>query len=955
MYFLLLRVKSARTLSALFTLFASGAVVLTAQTPSRITLKGTVLTDSVGEPAAMATVMLLHPTDSTLLAFTRCDERGAFVFRNVRNAVYLLKVSYVGYLPYQQRLLPAESESTDLGMLVLKPIQRALMEVVVRTAKAPLYIRGDTIEYDATTFKVPPGSTVEDLLRRLPGIEVDDAGNIRAQGREVRRIYVNGKTFFGSDPKLATKNLGAETIAKVQVFDEKSEAARLMGVEDGKQERAMNLELKEEYKKGAFGKATLAGGTDDRWASRGSYNRFDEHHQFSLIGYGNNINETGVNWEDYSEFKGQNTFQDLSGEDFGFGGMLYGTYFSTAESGLLNFFDGRGFTRNGGGGINYNFDNKKTKANASYIYNQTHLDLDEFARRDNFLSTGVFSNTDTMHLDEFRGNHRLDGRMERNFDSLNVLIVKGSLSLSHSEKQEGRQQRFFDSDAPFSLINRISTENSAKQQAWTLSSSAVFRHRFRKPGRAFALSTGYSQQVVEQRERFFSQNQLFMPTERLEQFRTRNLNNANSWRLKSSALYSEPLSQHWFWQTFANARYSDNATNRQVRAPDQGDLRVDSLSVFYNFTEQFYRLGSSLRYVVEGFNASVGLAKQQLALNGRFAQDRNLPPLAPPIRRSFNDFIPYAAVELEPMEDLYFDLEYTYVVTPPSFSNLQPVPVFSNPAFQHIGNPELGPERAHHLQFSAYYWDDASFASMGFQLSADGYESQITFNQRVERSDSLGILTITRPENVTGGHRVSSYSWGNVPIVKNRLSLSFNGDASRRLAPAFVNDVRNDTDDRYWHLSTSLSLTLGSKFIFSASGSLGFNNVTYSIRSDLNQRIRDHSANASIKWEFLAKTFLESNFNYRLFRNPAFDFRQEVPIINVSVRRLFGPKNRMEVRLAAFDLLNRRLAVNQRGTQNFVTTSISPTLARYFMLSMSYNFRGQADKVTKNDGGIIIY
>jgi hypothetical protein len=927
---------------------------LNAQAPGRITLKGHVSTDSVGEAAAMATIMLLNPADSTLLTFTRCDERGAFVFKNVRNVAYLLKISYVGYLPYQQYLSPAESETTDLGTLVLKPIQRELMEVVVRTAKAPLFIRGDTIEYDATMFKVPPGSTVEDLLRRLPGIEVDEAGNIKAQGRSVRRVYVDGKTFFGDDPKLATKNLGAETISKVQVFDEKSEIARLLGVDDGKQERVMNLELKEEYKKGAFGKATLAGGSDERWASRGNYNRFDSRQQFSVIGYGNNINETGVNWEDYSEFKGQGTFQEFDGGDFGFGGMTRGFFITFEEGSLLNYFDGRGFTRNAGGGVNYNFDNKKTKANASYIYNQTFLDLDEFARRDNFLNTGTFSNTDTTERNSFRGNHRFNTRIERNFDSLNVLIVKGELRLSRSDDQEMRQQRFFDSDASASIINRVLADNGSDRSAWTLNSAAVFRHRFHKPGRTFALSAGYNQRVSDQRERFLSVNQLFIPVERTDGFRTRNLNDEDAWQFKSSALFSEPFTQRWFWQTFANARYSDNAVNRQVRAPDLGDARLDSLSVYYRFAEHYYRLGSSIRYVVEGFNATLGLAGQQLTLNGRFARDRDLPLLAPPVRRAFTDLIPYAMVEVQPSNNLSLDLEYTYEVTPPQLSALQPIPLFTNPAFQSIGNPELGPERGHNLDLSAYFWDDASFASVGFNFEVAFFESQIVYSQHVERSDSLGIVTLSRPENVSGGQRIWSYWWSSVPVVKNRLTLSFNGNASRRLAPAFVNDVRNETDDRSWDVGMAVNFTPGTKLILSVAGELGFNNIAYSIRDDLNQRIRNHSASGTVKWEFIPKTFLESNFTYRFFSNPTFDFRQEVPIVNASVRRLFGPKNRIEVRLAAFDLLNRRITINQRGTQNFITTSIAPTLARYFMLSVSYNFRGHADKLKGGREGIII-
>lgn len=221
---------------------------LYAQNPSKVTLKGAVA-DTSGSEIAFATVMLLAPADSTLVNFTRTDDKGNFEFRNVKNIPYLLKISYIGYLPLQQYVPEAGASPNDLGQIGIKPISTELMEVVVKTAKATLSIRGDTIEYDASSFKVPPGSTVEDLLRRLPGIEVDADGNIKAQGQDVKRVYVDGKTFFGSDPKAATKNLGAETLSKVQVYNEKSEQSKLTGVDDGKKEKAMNLELKDEYKK----------------------------------------------------------------------------------------------------------------------------------------------------------------------------------------------------------------------------------------------------------------------------------------------------------------------------------------------------------------------------------------------------------------------------------------------------------------------------------------------------------------------------------------------------------------------------------------------------------------------------------------------------------------------------------------------------------------------------------
>jgi len=208
-----------------------------AQKPARTTIKGT-LQDTLHQPVPFATVMLLNPADSSLVNFLSSTEKGEYAFTNVKNIPYLFKVSHMSYLPYQKLVQASPTAVNTLPVVTMKPISQMLMEVVIKAAKAPLRMRGDTVEYDASTFKVPPGSTVEDLLRRLPGIDVDADGNISTQGKDVKRLYVDGKTFFGDDPKSITKNLGAESISKVQVYNEKSEQSKLTGVDDGSKEKS---------------------------------------------------------------------------------------------------------------------------------------------------------------------------------------------------------------------------------------------------------------------------------------------------------------------------------------------------------------------------------------------------------------------------------------------------------------------------------------------------------------------------------------------------------------------------------------------------------------------------------------------------------------------------------------------------------------------------------------------
>ncbi|MDP4291261.1 MAG: carboxypeptidase-like regulatory domain-containing protein, partial [Bacteroidota bacterium] len=400
---------------------------LFAQTPARVTIKGTIC-DSAGVTIPSATVMLLSKKDSTLLNFTSADNNGGFEFKNIKNSGYLLKVSLMSYYPYQQYLPVSTSETIDLGKIELKMVAKMLLEVVIKAARAPLKFRGDTIEYDAASFKVPPGSTVEDLLRRLPGLEVDADGNIKSEGKDVTRLYVEGKTFFSNDPKFATKNLGAETISKVQIFDEKSEQSKLTGIDDGvKDTKSMNLSLKAEYKKGAFGKLTAAGGDQSRWALKGNYNRFDQKQQLSFIGFGNNINQTGVNWDDYSEFMGQSS-NNYDNGDFGFNNNMY--YYSNSDNGLMNYYDGRGLTDNYGAGVNYNFDNKKTKLNSNYTYNQTTRTLFQTSKKETFLQNSSFKNADTTQSKDFRDNHNIGLRLEQNIDSADILIAKANINFN---------------------------------------------------------------------------------------------------------------------------------------------------------------------------------------------------------------------------------------------------------------------------------------------------------------------------------------------------------------------------------------------------------------------------------------------------------------------------------------------------------------------------------------------
>ena len=931
-----------------FLLFISLQVF--AQTISRETIKG-VLSDSSGMSIPSAMVMLLNAKDSSLLNFTQADEKGKFEFKGIKNSSYLLKISHMSFLPFQKVLKTSATEVNDLGTIKLKLISKQLMEVVIKAARAPLKFRGDTIEYDASSFKLQPGTSVEDLLRRLPGMEVDADGNIKSQGKDVKHVYVEGKAFFGDDPKSVTKNLGAETISTVQVFDEKSEQSKLTGIDDGvKNDKAMNLSLKEEYKKGAFGKLTVADGDQSRWAARGSYNRFNKKEQLSFIGYGNNVNQTGVNWDDLSEFKGQNTFSSYDNGDFGFGNSNSGIIISIRNG---NGFDGRGLTDNYGGGVNYNFDNKKTKFNSSYLYNETTRTLVQSSNKETFLQNSSFKNADSTLGKNFMGNHSLGLRLEQQIDSNDLLIAKANLTYSKSKDNNNLNSVY--SDATDVLTRTLKTVDNNNQDAWNITSAAIFRHMFKKKGASFAWSGGFNSSKTNGLDNPYSLNRFFQANTFTEQMQLLSSNNNNTTtQFKSSMLLTEPLSKKMFWETFYNFSTTENIQDRLTQNAMAQNVRVDSLSAYYTNNVLYNRLGTTFRLALKGLNVAAGVAGQQLHLKGNYSIQQDLPDLQSPINKTYFNWIPNLNVEYQMTKSSYLSFGYTYNVNEPSVSQLMPIADVNNMAYKVEGNTELQPSRSNSFNLTVMRFNIASMSSIYAMASYQSYVSQITYNQTITMVNNVGLQTISRPENVSGGNGFTLYGGSSFPVIKTKLTMNLNASINSSSSPTFINEVKNTTNNLGYQVGTSLNLTAFPTLVFGITGRINFNDITYSFRKEQNQNIRNYTASYSAKWQFLKKSFFETNLDYSVYKNEKLGFNQTIPMMNASVRQLIGKNNRVEMRIAAFDIFDRNLAISQTGAQNYILQSTANTLARYFLVTLSYNIKGFETKLQKQGGMMIV-
>ncbi|MBC7885306.1 MAG: carboxypeptidase regulatory-like domain-containing protein, partial [Saprospiraceae bacterium] len=293
--------KSILVRSALFIILYSVTSIVSAQ---NFTIKGLVR-DKDNIPLIGAMVVALNPVDSTLSGYSVTETNGNFLLSGLDKSDYNLQITYIGYGTVQRLIrIDGTTKETDLGVINMNQEGKMLDAVTISAEYIPIKVTKDTLEFNADAFKTQPNAVVEDLLKKLPGVEIDAEGGIKVQGEDVKAVTVDGKEFFGKDPKMATKNLPANAVKKVQVFDKKSKTSEFTGIDDGLDEKTINLELKDDKKGGYFGNAMAGYGSDSRYEGKIMVNRFSTKSQVSFIGSLNNLNNTGISVGDFASISG---------------------------------------------------------------------------------------------------------------------------------------------------------------------------------------------------------------------------------------------------------------------------------------------------------------------------------------------------------------------------------------------------------------------------------------------------------------------------------------------------------------------------------------------------------------------------------------------------------------------------------------------------------------------------
>lgn len=916
----------------LFVFFISSLAV--AQTGRSV--KGRVY-DSSHVALQGATVLLYKKTGGDTLK-TVTDKTGQFIFLNVQTPVFRIRVTNVGMEEAEQDFdFEATKPDINVGSITMQPAIQTLQEVVI--APPPVVVKEDTVEFKADSFKVRPNSSVEELLKKIPGLQVDKDGNISAQGKTVTKIKVNGKDFFGGDPKTASRELPAEIVDKVQVVDDYGDMAAISGIKDGDPDIVINLQLKKDKNQGVFGKASAGYGTDDRKQVTVNANLFRENTQLSLLGNINNINQ---NLFDFAN-DGSNRRGGGGGGGRTISGSGGGSTTSDSNAGQ------NGITDNKSVGLNFrtDFPNKKGSFYGNYSFSNRNTIITRSTSQQNLFDNGSsFINNRDNISDNTGNNHRVNFNLEYNIDSSNYIKVRPNFNYGYADNRGN------------GIFNYLSGGDSTQKgySADTVSSKSPnfnaeinYNHKFSKRGRNLSVNVnlGTSSSLRDDDKINFTREFLkaggYSDTF-LDQLIAQNNRNRN---YGISVTYTEPLSARRFLDISYGYNYSYARNDRKTFNKDDMNTIldfVDSLSNAYENTFINQRVGLSLRTINKKYNYSFGINLQPANLDGySITKDSAYTP-----QKRLN-FAPTARLSYNFSRTKRLNMNYNANFNQPGFNQLQPVRDVSNPQYQTQGNPDLKPEFSHNFRAMFNNFNFTSGRVLFVGMNASTIQNRIVNNNI--RLDSSGAQ-LSMPENVNGYYNFAGFYNYSVPFQNRTYVISLNGNVNYNHDVGLVDSKKNIGNN--WVTTQRLNFEFNFKewIQFTAGGSYALNSTKYTLTQN-GERLGSNTwgANSTMRLDIPGGVILRYDISYLINTGLAENVNSNPTLFNASIEKTLFKNKSGFIRLSGFDIFNQNTSVTRQVTGNAVIDSRVNRLTRYFMLTFTYKlmkFKGQQSSGNNN-------
>ncbi len=879
-------------------------------------LSGTILSEDY-KPLTYSTVVLLNPTDSTMQYYGISNTEGKFTVRSIRKGEYLLQVAFLGFETlYQPVSIPVEGNDMGEIMLRAKPIE--VGEISVKGEYVPMAFKGDTTVYKAAAFQIKPGAMTEELLKKLPGVEVDRAGNIKAMGEDVRKVMVNGKEFFGNDPKVATKNVPADAVDKVQIYDRTSEESMFTGINDGSRDKTINLQLKEDQKNGLFGNVTGGGGTNNQWMGNGRAYHFSDKVQLAALGMANNINQFGFSFDDYMNFSG------------GLGSMMHGggsTQIRITNDGSFPINFGQpvsGLNTSAAGGANFSYSKSQhDRVFISYLGTGTQKDLLQTTKTQNYTGTSAFVQNENLDETDKNQSHRVNFGLRNRIDSTQNLVIDGNVGIASGKNRRWSEVKSSRDDMPVNMLD-YRTSNLSDRLNGNISGSYLKKLNhgksvFKVTGN-LAVSEGETKNEIFS-ETGFTNNNGWNKTIRnlFQDINNENFNASLGIALTRKAgkiIYIEPE---------IRAGNQAESLNRYQGFTDIRRIRVDSLSP--GFSKNYSWLRPRLSLIRNLSKTRLTLAMQMET--GKMSNTLNNNPSE---SQNYLWFLPYALYENEYRTGRRIMANLSSQVNTPSVTQLLPVVNNINPMSIFYGNPGLKPEKSHRLGFHWLIFDQFSFTSLMTTLSGTFTKDKINWDRTITNNLTF-VNTLTNVDSDFETRGNIDFSTPLRPLgLKLRLNLEERFNRGISLINQSENVYTNQThrgsitfDNRnkdIWDVNTGVQIT--------------YTQARYSIQETLNNNFLETSWFGEIRFT------PNQNWNYNVsadianYSQQAFGESVSIPLINAEINHYFLKNKRGTLSLRGFDLLDKNNIVQRLSELNYLREVRSNSIGRYIMLSFSY-------------------
>jgi hypothetical protein len=925
----------------LFCVIAIIALQLKAQNlPS---IKGKIVDTTSSALLTDATISLLNVKDSTLVKFTRATENGSFELGNLKKGKFILLITYPKYADFfDQITLDSTKLSIDYGKISLTGKANLLADVIIKGKKAAIKIKGDTTEFDPSAYNIEPNAKVEDLLKQFPGIQVDKDGKITAQGKTVTKVLVDGEEFFGDDPTLVTKNLRADMVSKVQLYDKKSDQASFTGIDDGVKDKTLNIQLKEDMKKGYFGKAIASAGTRDFYAGQLMFNKFSGKKKFSMYGILGNNGTTGLSWRDSEKYSSSSL---ESSDD----GMMY---FSSGDDDLDSFdgqYSGQGIplVRNGGLHFDNKFNNDKESINTNYKIGSIRVKGEGSNLSQNTVSpTNFFNNSSNRIFNNYMLRQKLDVTYEIKLDSTTTLkaTIDGTLKRSNTQSDNFSESTRIDN----SLLNSSSRLLNNRVDDQSIKANLLLTKKFKKKGRTISinLNQNYNKSIsdgyLNSINTFYNETSFIDSVKKVDQNK---INNMVGSVFSSNLTYTEPLSKSLSLIVNYGLNLSTGESDRKSFNKDgTGDYNVldQKFSNNYKLNQTANQIGAFLNYQKGKSVLNFGSKFSNVNFRQLDVYSNNT------LNRDFINYMPQLSYTYKFSQFRAFNFRYNGNTNQPSINQIQPVRSNLDELNQTIGNPNLKPSFSNNM--SAYFNSYKVISEQYIWLSAS---YNFSANEIINNSIiSSGGQTITQYTNLHNKLPYRIYLNGNIgqKIKAIDINAGFNFNANQNISYNYVNDVLNKTSNGYYFIGLNISRYKNKKYNFSVSVGPSYNSSKTDINNAGNSKGWGWTSNlystVQLPKNFEIKT--DANFNYT-GKTQIFNETNQRFIWNAEFAKMFFKEKNLRVSISANDLLNQNQGFNRSANAGIINQSTYTTIQRYFMFNISWDFNKMGAGVKKSN------